>query len=68
MFTIAVALMGIGAGIWNLSAGFTLATSQHEQIFQQNAKIFQMVQQNSDEQLKVLRRIEEKLDNLKAKR
>lgn len=72
IFSIALALMTIGTGIWKLSAnvtllsaGLTKATSQHELILQQNAQIFQLVQQNSEEQLKILRRIEEKLDKRK---
>lgn len=71
-FSTVIALLTIGAAIWNLAAGFTTATRQHEQLFlqnaqilEQNAKIFQFVQQNSEEQLKTLRRIEEKLDKHK---
>ena len=73
-FSTVIALLTIGAAIWNLAAGFTTATRQHEQLFQQNAqifeqnaKIFQLLQQNSDEQLKALRRIEEKLDRVGKK-
>lgn len=68
-FSTVIALLTIGAAIWNLAAGFTTATRQHEQLFQQNAqifeqnaKIFQLLQQNSKLQLKALQRIEEKLN------
>ncbi len=62
-----VALLAIASGLWKADAGFTTATIQHEQIFQQNAEIFRLLNQNSEEQLKVLRRIEEKLDTLNRK-
>lgn len=61
-FSTVIALLAVAASIWQVAAGFTRATVQHEQLFQQNAEIFQMVKQNSEEQLKVLRRIEEKTD------
>lgn len=69
VFTVAVALMTIGSGIWRLSAGFTTATSQHEQMFQQNAHLLDLTLKNSEEQrknseeiVKVLNEIGGKLD------
>lgn len=61
-FTTVIALLAVAASIWQVAAGFTKATVQHDQLFQQNAEIFQMVKRNSEEQLKVLSRIEEKMD------
>lgn len=60
LFSIAASLMVVGAGVWRLAAGFTTATLQHDQIFQMVRQNSEDARRNSEEQLKVLRRIEEK--------
>ncbi|HEX7333426.1 MAG TPA: hypothetical protein VF290_18120 [Pyrinomonadaceae bacterium] len=66
-FSTVVALLAVAATVWQAAAGFTKATVQNDQLFQQNAQIFQMMKQDFDEQLKVLRQIEEKLDRLNTR-
>lgn len=66
-FSTVVALIAVAASIWQVAAGFTTATIQHQQLFHQNAEILQMIKQNQEEQLKVLRTIEEKLDQRRGK-
>ena len=53
--------LAIAGATWRASAMFTTVTIQHEQLFQ-------LARENSEQQLKVLQRIEEKLESSRERR
>ena len=60
MFSIAMALMTIGMGIWNLSAKFTSAMGQHDQIIKMTQQSAEEARRNSENMLLLLQKIDGK--------